>query len=200
MGTLLLAAVAGFVGRGIAEQLRPDSFDTKAARIADVIAWRGVAWAVVGAAVALWLTLRLRRRASPFGRLVLGALTGFVAGAGGAAIVALPRYLPDTRPAQDTLNLLSVLEFGFTGALVGALVGWIWSRRGSLGLLAGIVAGMLVELVTIGLGWEVNSASERVFKVGLDAAVIVGFVAATLAILDARQGAPTAASASSRVA
>jgi hypothetical protein len=188
----LVAGAAGLVGRGLAELLRPDSVSGKQAKITDVVVWRGVAWLFVGAAVAVFLTARPSRA-------VTGALVGALAGAGGAAIYALPRYLAATRPSDGVLDLLSIAEFAFTGALIGALVGALWNRRAGAGMVFGLVAGAIIELLVIASGWSVDSPAERVLKVGLDAFVIVGLVAAALPLRE-RQASTTAASASPRVA
>jgi Na+/proline symporter len=124
---------------------------------------------------------------------------GVLAGAGGAAIYAVPRYLATPRPSDGILDLLSVAEFAFTGALIGALVGALWNRRAGTGIAFGLVAGAIIELLVIASGWSVDSTAERVLKVGLDAFVIVGLVAAALPLRE-RQSSPTAASASPRVA
>jgi hypothetical protein len=189
----LVAGAAGLVGRGVAELLRPDSVSGKQAKITDVVVWRGVAWLVVGAAVAVFLTARPSRA-------VTGALVGVLAGAGGAAIYAVPRYLLTPRPSDGVLDLLSIAEFAFTGALIGALVGALWNRRAGTGLAFGLVAGAIIELLVIASGWSVDSTAERVLKVGLDAFVIVGLVAAALPLRERQSSSPTAASASPRVA
>lgn len=180
----LVAGLAGIAGRGVAEIARPDAVQGKPARIADVVVWRGVTWLVIGSAVALFLSIRVR--GGP-GRVVTGAAVGALAGAGGAAIFAVPRYLPAAKPPDDVLDLLSIAEFAFTGALVGALVGAISSRRAGAGLGAGLLAGALIELLVIAAGWEVDSVTERVVKVGLDAFVIVGLTVAALQLASARR-------------
>jgi TIR domain len=186
LGTALVAAAGGLAGRAVAELLRAESRDTKAAKILDVVALRGLAWALVGAFLAVWLTSRLRTSERPASRLIFGTLTGALAGAGGAAIYALPRFLPESRPPDSTLDFLAVAEFAFTGALIGWLIGSLWENRGSLGLTAGLLAGTLLELVVVASSLDNLGSTGRIVKVGVDAAVIAGLAAAAVATIGAR--------------
>jgi hypothetical protein len=153
--------------------------------ILDPIIWNGFTWAVVGAAVAVWLTIRLRGAYAVLGSLIVGGLWGAVAGVAGTAVYAIPRHLmnPGGKPSNDHHDLLLVLGVAVTGAIAGAVVGWFWGRRGSAGLVVGLLAGALWEEIVIGAGW--SGTNDQVAKACLGAAVIVGLTALTQALLDA---------------
>jgi peptidoglycan/LPS O-acetylase OafA/YrhL len=192
----LVAAVAGWLGRYIAGKLSTDpeaypmgdngvdwqhvSTKMRVDHILHSVLWSGFTWAVIGAAVALWLTIWLRSSDSPVGRLILGGLVGAAAGLAGAAVHAVPFHTvtQDTLPKSEG-HVLFLVGLAVTGALVGALVGWIWRRRGSAGFAAGLVGGAL--WYEIDKGW---SHGDGVTKAGLAAAMIVGFAAVTQALLD----------------
>jgi hypothetical protein len=191
LGTTLVGAMAALIARGAADTLRRPR-DTDLGKVLQPVALQALTWAVVGAAVAMWLALLLGPRRAWLGRVFAGAFTGAVAGAGSAAIGNGPRYLIHPTPADSTIKLLTVVGLGVTGALIGALVGWAWRRRASVGLSAGLVAGVLLKLVLNGSDW----GGSRSATACLEAAVIIGSAAATLALLDAREGASSRAPAS----
>jgi hypothetical protein len=148
--------------------------------IADPILRNGFTWAVIGAAVAVWLTLRLRN-GSVVGRLLIGALIGGLAGMTGSALVAAPSNLVKVESLSESKHrLLLVIAVAVTGAIAGALVGWVWRRRGSAGFAAGLLAGALYELVVTTGSWS----ADRSVKAGVAAMVIVGFTTATQVLLD----------------
>ena len=184
VSSALVAAVAGLAGRAIAEMLRPDRPHGKPARIVDLVVWRGLAWAVVGMAVALWLAVRLHPTEAHGRAVVRGLFLGLLAGAAGAAIYALPRYRPDSKPPEETLNLLLTIEYAFTGAVMGALIASLWHSPRLPLITVGLLAGAVLELVVIASDWTVNSPSERIANVSIGAALIVGFTVAIHALLD----------------
>jgi hypothetical protein len=203
LSTTLVAAAAGLIGRSIGEDLRQKSASfpkggngtdwpqvtTKARvdHIVDPLVWRGFAWVVVGAAVALWLTVRLRNPLAPVGRLILGALAGVGAGLAWAVVYAVPVYaLPTSRSiSTDKQHLLLVAAMAAAGAVIGGLAGWVWRRRGSAGFAAGLLAGGLWEAFLIGT--DLSGGGHDVAKAAGSAAVVVGFTALTQAMLDARE-------------
>jgi hypothetical protein len=166
-------------------------------RIVDAVVWSTFASAVVGAAVAVWLTIRLRNSYGIAGRLIQGTLVGALSGFAAAAVQAVPQNIVKvTSLADDKHDLLLVAGVAVNGAILGALVGWLWRRRGSAGLAAGLVAGALYELAVVRAQWD--GANDRVLKSCLAALVIVGSVAVTQALLDAWAERSPRALASSR--
>jgi hypothetical protein len=201
LSTALIAAAAGLVARGVCELVRavpqyaelnsnghPIWSDVKpverAKVIADGLLRSGFTWAVVAAAVAVWLTLRLRNsNATVGGRVVSGVLVGGLGGIVGSAIHAVPTNLVKVRQLpEDRRHLLLILSVAVTGAIVGAFVGWVWRRRGSAGLAAGLVAGAVEEALVIKTGW--SGPHDFPAKAAVAGFVIVGFVALTQALLD----------------
>lgn len=192
--TALLAAAAGAIGRGAAQQLTAEPEDDSQ-RLVDIVLSRGITWALIGAVVAVWLAVRLRAPQGWLSGLVVGAWTGALAGAAGAAVVAVPRYLPDNRPPEETLDLLGIGRSALTGVLIGALIAWLWRQRALVGVLAGLLVAALIQAVVVAGGLEATTDSGRVVRSALDAALIVGFVAAVMATRDARASGPSRAAA-----
>jgi hypothetical protein len=210
--TTLVAGAAGLIGRMVSELLRkepgkyseridghPDWPNVKTSErvnhIADAILRNGFTWAVIGAAVGAWLTLRLRSSATVGGRLLIGGLAGAFAGMAGSTIAAVPTNIVKVDSLSDQKHrLLLIVAVALTGAIAGALVGWIWRRRGSAGFAAGLLAGALYELAVTQGDWK----ADRSVKACVAAIVIVGFVAATQALLDVLAERSPRALASSR--
>jgi Na+/proline symporter len=137
----------------------------------------------MGAAVALWLTVWLRRRNTGVGPLLLGAVTGALAGVAAGGGYWAGRDLVVDHPATDKLELYGVIGVAIAGALMGSLIGWVWRRRGSAGLVAGLLAGALAGLLL--RDKHGGSDNDRVTHVLLEAILIVGVVTLTQALLDA---------------
>jgi predicted Ser/Thr protein kinase len=185
VGGVLVAGLAAMAARGwIGKEITSDSgwignhLHGDAADIVATVARRGVTWAIVGAALAVFLTAR---RGGP-GRLVasglVGLLVGFVAGALGGAIFQVPESLANLSSSADTeIKLASITV---TGGLMGALIGAFWSPRHIwTGLLVGGAAGALVQLV-------VHLDQHQTLLAGIQSAVIAGLTFAALLALDAR--------------
>jgi hypothetical protein len=200
LSTTLIAAAAGLIGRSIAGGLRTatEGYDKvdglpdwpkvttihRVNSILDPLIWNGFTWAVIGAAVAVWLTLRLHGPQAAVGRLITGALWGGLAGVAGTAVYAVhPNVLTSGAESKDTHHALLILGVALTGAIAGALVGWVWRRRASAGLSIGLLAGALWEGAVIAT--DHSNRFHQVEKACLSAAVIVGLTAATQALLDA---------------
>jgi hypothetical protein len=179
LGVLVGAAVAGLVGRAIADQMRWGP-KTQGGKVLQPVLLQGFTWALVGAVVALWLVRRGRDPRPGAGAVFAGALIGLLAGAGTAAIKNIPTFLIHPTPADSALKALSVIGLGVTGALIGALVGWLWDRRASAGLVAGLLAGAVLQLVLNAVSWH---ASRPVYAC-VEAGVIVGSVALVQILMD----------------
>jgi hypothetical protein len=175
LGVIVGSALAGLGGRAIADVLRwgPTSDGGK---VMQPVLLQGLTWAVIGAAIAL--VLGARRLTAVLG----GALVGTLAGAAPAALVNIPRFLVHPAPQESTLEALTVVGLGVTGALIGALVGWLWARRASAGVVSGLAAGVVLQLVLNATAWD----GSRVAHACLEAVVIVGFTVLTQVLMDAR--------------
>ena len=177
-----VAAIAGVIARRAANGLRWDP-DPGTEHFKQVVALGALTWAIVGAALAIWLAVWLRRQDTGIGALLLGALTGAVAGVVAGAGYWGPHDLLDNQPEADKLELYGVIGVALAGALIGALIGWIWRRRGSAGLAAGLVAGVVAGLIL--RHKHGGTGDDRVNHVLLQVILIVGTATFTQALLDA---------------
>jgi hypothetical protein len=173
LSAALVAAAAGIIGRGVGEHARtPPKYDELNAnghvlwtqvktseridQIADALLRNGLTWAVITAAVAVWLTVRLRSvSATVGGRLASGAVVGALGAIVGSAVHAVPTNIVKVKQLPlDQRQLLLVVAVAITGAVAGAYIGWVWGRRAWAGFAAGLVAGALEELIVIKTGWS----------------------------------------------
>jgi TIR domain-containing protein len=181
LSTTILAAIVARLACSAASGLPAVDGDDKWKHALRTAAVQGVTWAVVGAVVAIWLAVWLGKQDTGIGSLLLGAVTGAVAGAGSAAIYNVPKWVMEVEGTK--LELLRVVEVGALGALIGSLIAWVWRRRGSAGLALGLVVG---GLLGIALRREPNDTDMELMEHALiEAIVIVGVVAVTQALLDA---------------
>jgi TIR domain-containing protein len=169
---VLLALAAGLVANWLVTELMPSPEEqkTEAAGIAVSVARRTASWALVGAALALWLALSYRGGRNAPTRTIVGLLLGGVAGAIGGGVDALPDITN-----QDLGSWVDPAALGATGALVGALLGGSWEpRHTAWGLAAGAAAGVLVQLVFSGPA----NPGEAAIRVALIAGLVMGALAA----------------------
>jgi hypothetical protein len=177
---VLIAVAAGLVARAINQAVRTAPDDEKLARILDVVVWRAETWAVVGAALAVWLTLMRGEPRDAVRRAIVGLLVGGLAGALGGATYAVPRFLLDDL-TDEQIHLISDTSYAVTGGLLGAMVGWLWlPRRAGAGLAAGVAAGFLQHALWINQEW-----SGRMASVAFECFTILGVVLGALLALDA---------------
>ena len=174
-----LGFAAGLLGNWLVRELMPSpaDYDPEAAAIAAAVARRTATWAIVGAALALWLALSYRGDGNVLTRVLVGLVLGALAGAIGGVIDALPDITNNERGSW-----VGPAALGATGALVGALVGGSWHpHHAAYGLAAGGAAGVLVQLI---FGGPANSG-----EVAIRVALITGLVLVALAALDATRDA-----------
>jgi hypothetical protein len=159
----------------------PDKTE-EAAKIVRAIGFRVGTWALVGAALAVWLTMR-----TGGGRLVPRAVLGFVIGAiggtVGGAIFGVPVNLSAVNLSTTVADWLDVAGLAVTGSFIGALLGSLWrpSRLG-IGLLTGFAAGAVIEMILrVLLGWTGSGAF------AIRGAVLAGAVVGTLSLLHEAQ-------------
>jgi len=178
-GTLVAAGVA-FAARMIAEAIPAGSSDVTNA--VNVIARRGATWALVAAALLIWLAIRTGRE--DLGRLTArGLLAGAVAGVIGGVIWAAPVFLPnpDLAFTGGTADWVQVGSLAVTGGLLGLLLGETWRpARDAVGLACGAAAGALVQIAAIGLGWGPARPAEIALYFAISAAAIAALTLATL--------------------
>jgi hypothetical protein len=186
---LVVAGAAGVLG-GLVGGLFDIADDAeKAEKITTTIVQRAATWAVVGAALAVWLTIQRGERRSTLGRGLAGLLFGALAGAVGGAIFSAGVYLPDD-VSTETTQQIQIGAVTAIGAVIGVLVGRLWiPPRGAAGLLAGAAGGALAQVIIKGSGGFAPAVG-----VGFRCVLIAGFVIGTLLALDAleRGAAPPA--------
>ena len=178
---VLVAFAAALLANWLVGELMPalGSQATEGANIALAAARRGASWAIVGAALAIWLTLAYGKGLHAPTRALVGLVLGALAGAIGATIQRLPEITD-----QVMGGWVDPAAFGATGALVGALLGGSWAPPHTMsGLLAGGAAGVLVQLA---LGPAANPGG-----FALRAALIAGIVLAVIAALVSAKAAPS---------
>lgn len=183
---MLVAGLATLIARW-ADPISPGDQPTEASQIAAAILRRTVTWAVLGAALAVWLSFVRGEVRLLAGRAVLGLAVGALAGAIGGAIVALPQYLADPAPTAETIRSISIGSFAVSGGLIGALLGGLWIPRSvATGLVAGLAAGAMVRLLWNAVDFTGDAAFEDAFGIALQCLLIVGLVVAALQVLSTR--------------
>ena len=177
---MAVGAAAGLIGAWIAELVKLQDATDKFAKVANSVLGRGIGWALVGAALAAWLTVVRGSESRGVARQALTGLTaGALAGVLGGVIFSARVLPPSTFGAS--VHQLSIGSAAATGALVGALIGSLWTpRRVGAGITAGLVAGALVLVLVFGGGWKVDSAWERVLLGGIQALVLTALVLTAL--------------------
>jgi TIR domain len=191
---MLVAGVTAAAGRALGEKLltltSKDASDGEKSRetaehIVGEVLRRGETLALVGAALAIWLALRVRR-IDPVRPGLRGLLIGAIAGAIAATIWTLPVYLPPDKVEFASQARIELGAIAVSGGLLGALIGSLWrpSRTGA-GVACGAVAGVLFQVLVVVTHWKNNSsAGEIALSFGLGAAAIAGVTLAAMLALD----------------
>lgn len=185
-----VAAVAGFLGRLLADQIPKLGSGGDASQIANPVLRQTLTWALVGAALALWLGARNRR--TDFAYLgLLGLLVGALAGAIGTLAWAIPVDPPvDLSNAADVESgeNWTVANIAITGALLGALIGALWRRPHLVaGLAAGLLAGALIQVILNGGEWNTTSMPGIAFVFAVRAAAIAAAAIGATLLLSRRK-------------
>lgn len=184
---MAVAGAAALVARLLAEPIDPAEEASAAGQIAAAILRRTVTWAVLGAALAAWLSFTRGEVRLLATRILLGLAVGALAGALGGAIVALPQYLPDSELSRESIRTISIGAFAVSGGLIGGLIGSLWTPRSiATGVLAGLVGGALVRLLWNAVGFSTDAAIEDALGIGIQCLLIVGLVLAALQALSAQ--------------
>ena len=168
------------LARYLGEPIKASADATDMAKALTLVARRAEVWAVVGGALAVWLSLRRGGQRRLLSRVLLGLLIGACAGALGGAIFALGVYLPDPNVSAEVARRISIASLAATGGLLGAAIGVLWiPPRITAGLLGGIVGGVLVQLGTNTFGHPAD-----VLAVGWACLSIVGLALYAMLALD----------------
>lgn len=170
---VLIAAATAYLARRLGQQITMPDGDAN--KIAGIVLRRAETWALTATAVAIWLGLRTKRT-SLLPRAIVALLVGAIAGALGGAILALPSYLLDLD--SETRSWIDVGAQAVTGGVIGGLIGSLWDPpQRSTGLAAGLVGGVLIQLLLVVTGWD-GQPDQLVMC--LQATAIVGLALATL--------------------
>jgi hypothetical protein len=185
---LVVAAGAGLAGGLLGGEIEKTGTDN-VTRILSSTLQRALTWAVVGAAVAVWLTILRGESRGAAGRGVFGLILGALAGAVGGAIFGAAVNLPAEPVAEETRLQIQIGALAATGGGIGALLGRLWiPPRAGPGFLAGAAGGAFAQIILNAGDWGWPSP----VAVGFRSVTIVSFVVATMFALDAlRTAAPT---------
>ena len=178
---VLTAFVAGLLANWLVSELMPSPEEqaTKAANIAVAVARRAETWALVGAALAIWLALAQRGGRNAVGGAIAGLLVGALAGAFGGVIDALPDIA-----SREFGSWIDPAALAATGALIGALIGGSWTpRHTAYGFVAGGASGLLGQMIM--------SSPPNPGAAAVRVALICGLIVGVLGAIDAaRETAP----------
>jgi len=186
-----VAGVAGLLGRRLAEsflefkdQEEPEGNPEIIEHIWMELTRRTGTLAIVGAALALWLALRVVK--APPGRPVAkGVLIGAIAGLVGGLIWTIPVYYPDEKSKFTERATIELVSLAVSGGLLGMLIGSLWRpRRRAAAFGIGAIAGFAFAALVLAVAWKTKAPGERVWFSGLAAALIAGATIATMHVLD----------------
>lgn len=194
---MLVAGVTAYLGRRLVQDIHiaePDELR----EIAGVVLRRGVTWAVTGAALAIWLGLRTRRT-DVIRVALVGLLVGALGGAIGATLWGAVVIPTDEANTSAFANQVNVGGLAVTGALLGALLGWLWRpRRVLAGLVGGAAGAMLIQLFLNATALNASKTGSTEIVFGVWTAAIVGFGLAVLIALDSQAARTTRSAAEAR--
>jgi len=190
-----VAAITGFLGRSLSQALPQLDKKNDAGEVDTIIeafntaTRQSLTWALVGAALAIWLGARNRRADFTYLAL-LGLLVGVVAGAVGTLVWAYPVDLPVDYgdPASvESSEIWTVANMAVAGALLGALVGALWRRPHLVaGFLAGALGGALIQAIINGGEWNTTAMPGLAFIYAVRAAAIAGAAIGAMLLLSRR--------------
>jgi hypothetical protein len=185
LATAAAAGVAGGALGGVIEKTGTDDVE----RILSSATQRAVTWAVVGAALAVWLTIVRGERRGGLWRGLLGLMLGALAGALGGAVFGAAVNLPEEALEPERREQIQIGALAITGGGIGAMLGKLWiPARAGPGLVAGAAGGAFAQIVLNAGDWGWSSA----LSVGFRSLVMVAFTITTLFALDALHATPAA--------
>ena len=155
-----------------------------ARHIASITVRRTETLALLGGALAIWLTRRIWR-GDPYRHLLRGLLVGALAGLVGGVIWGLAVYAPpDTVPFAARAKW-DVLTGAVSGGILASLIGWLWRpRRVGPAVVAGALGGIVFPLVVVITGWQNVNGTEPALSFGIGSAIVVGVTVAALLLAD----------------
>jgi TIR domain len=180
---VLVAVVSAIVANWIVDAIKTERGSEDLSKIVHDVVWRGATFALVGAALAVWLTLVRGERRSLARRAFAGLLIGALAGGLEAAAYQVPTTLIDdlTEEHKQLTHLISDTSYALEGGVLGAMIGALWiPRRLGVGLASGAVAGFVQHAIWLNRHWE-----DATFSVAFQSCLIVGAVLGVLIALDA---------------
>jgi hypothetical protein len=181
---VLVAVVSAIVANWIVDAIKTERGSEDLSKIVHDVVWRGATFALVGAALAVWLTLVRGERRSLARRAFAGLLIGALAGGLEAAAYWVPATLIDdltTEEHKPLAHLISDTSYALQGGVLGAMIGALWiPRRLGVGLASGAVAGFVQHAIWLNRHWE-----DATFSVAFQSCLIVGAVLGALVALDA---------------
>lgn len=178
---LATAAVAGVAGGALGGLIEKTGTDN-VTKILSNATQRAVTWAVVGAALAVWLTIVRGERRGGLGRGLFGLILGALAGAVGGAVFGAAVNLPEEALTPERQEQIQIGALALIGGGIGALLGRLWiPARAGPGLVAGAAGGAFAQIVLNAGDWGWRSE----LAVGFRSLVMVGFVITTMFALDA---------------
>jgi hypothetical protein len=177
---ILVAAAAGLAGGLLGSTMHPGQASENSGKVLATVVQRSITWAIVGAAIAVWITILRGESRAIVGRGLAGVILGALAGAVGGAIYGGAAYLPDDI-SSEAKQQIQIGALAATGGVLGAFLGRLWiPPRTMPGLLAGAAGGALAQLILKAGEWNLKSAA-----VSFRCIFIVTFVLATMFALDA---------------
>jgi TIR domain len=183
---VVVAAAAGLAG-GILGGAIQKTGEDDVTRILSSVIQRSLTWAVIGAAIAVWLTIVRGEPRWAFARGLFGLVLGALAGALGGAIFGAAVNLPTESLDTETQRQIQIGALAATGGVIGVLVGKLWlPARAGPGFLAGAAGGALAQILLNAGDWGFSSE----VSVGFRCVVMVTVVYTTLFSLDALRTTP----------
>lgn len=162
-----------------------NSYETREHIVREILR-RTETLAFVGAALGIWLALRVLR-IDPVRPGLRGLVVGAVAGLIGGAMFTLPVFLPEEKVEFDSRAQTELGAIAVSAGLLGALIGSLWNpRRRGIGFACGAAGGVLFQLIVIATGWKNTSVGEIALSFGLASALIAGLTLAAMLVLDRR--------------
>ncbi len=190
---MAVAGVAAAAGRALAakiggqEAIDNEAWSETREHIVREILRRTETLALVGAALAVWLAMRVLR-VDPIRPGLRGLLIGACAGLIGGVIYTLPVFLPEAKVGFDERAQIELGAIFVSAGLLGTVIGSLWSpKRTGVGFLCGAGGGLLFQLIVIATGWKNTSGGEIVLSFGLASALIAGLTIAAMIGLDRRE-------------
>jgi hypothetical protein len=203
-GTLIAGVTAG-VGRLLGELLpkvkeTPDVkrsvFNTEepiddgeglldiAKHTASITVRRTETLALVGGALAIWLTRRIWR-GDPYRHLLRGLIIGALAGLISGVIWGLAVYAPGETVVFLKRARWDVLTGAISGGILASLIGWLWRpARVGPATVAGALGGVVFPLIIVITKWQNVDAGAAALSFAISSAIVVGVTLVALLLAD----------------